>query len=259
MGEWTFEFYDCESEEKYPYYIHDALITFDDCSKDYFNITGWTLRQGTIHFIMASSLSINYFELINTTVQFHYSSGGYKAFFDKLSMTYYLSENNDGLILSNLIVFDVIKRSSSISPITAFKSFYYMGENLNNKYSIYKYHLSNQLSSNNNNNNPKNLTKINKYEIFLELDYEISNIIQSENPSYFILYSDKSNVLIVYNIDTLPYEKYTNFKIPLHHNKKYAQSFIARGGSPIEPNQVKKKNILIPIFISIIGFQYLYL
>ncbi|KAM9985362.1 hypothetical protein ACTFIZ_008911 [Dictyostelium cf. discoideum] len=104
-------------------------------------------------------------------------------------------------------------------------------------------------------NNTNNQTTINKYEIFLELDYEISNVIQSENPSYFILYSDKSNVLIVYNIDTLSYEKYTNFKIPLHHNEKNAQSFIARGGSPIEPNQVKKKNILIPIFISIIGFS----
>ncbi|EAL70668.1 hypothetical protein DDB_G0273521 [Dictyostelium discoideum AX4] len=72
---------------------------------------------------------------------------------------------------------------------------------------------------------------------------------------YYSLMLYKSNVLIVYNIDTLSYEKYTNFKIPLHHNEKYAQSFIARGGSPIEPNQVKKKNILIPILISIIGFS----
>ncbi|KAM9985834.1 hypothetical protein ACTFIZ_002129 [Dictyostelium cf. discoideum] len=292
---WSYDFSYNETYEDMKYHIFDGSIAFDDCSKDYFNVTGWTLSYGKIHFIMASSLTKSYFEFINTRVQYN-DHGIYKPFFDKLSMIYYLSENNDELKLSNLIVLDVKKRSSSSfsfeykenrSPITAYRSFYYVGENLNNKYSIYKYNLSNQLPSNNNNNinnNKKNnnninkninnnnnnsddddddddynnsniQTTINKYEIFLELDYEISNVIQSENPSYFILYSDKSNVLIVYNIDTLSYEKYTNFKIPLHHNEKYAQSFIARGGSPIEPNQVKKKNILIPIFISIIGFS----
>ncbi|KAM9972042.1 hypothetical protein ACTFIW_012032 [Dictyostelium discoideum] len=244
--------------------ILDASITFDDCSKDYFNITAWAVLQGRIHFILASSLTESYFLIKDTTVKYNYHEG-YKPFFDKPSMVYYLSEYNIQFKHSNLIVFDVKKRSPSKfsfeykenrSPIAVYKSFYYMGENLNNKYSIYKYDLSNQLPSNNNNNNSNNNEEIiNKYEIFLELDYEISNVIQSENPSYFILYSDKSNVLIVYNIDTLSYEKYTNFKIPLHHNEKYSQSFIARGGSPIEPNQVKKKNILIPIFFSIIGFS----
>ncbi|KAM9984542.1 hypothetical protein ACTFIY_008981 [Dictyostelium cf. discoideum] len=260
---WKYEFPAGETNVGMQYEILDASITFDDCSMDYFNITGWNIFQGRIHFILASSLTESYFELKNSTVQYNFR-GRYKPFFDKPSNTYYLSEYNDELKHSNLIAFDVKKRTPSIfsfeykenrSPIAVYKSFYYMGENLNNKYSIYKYDFSHQLSSNNNNNSNNNEEIINKYEIFLELDYEISSVIQSENPSYFILYSDKSNVLIVYNIDTLSYEKYTNFKIPLHHNEKYAQSFIARGGSPIEPNQVKKKNILIPIFISIIGFS----
>ncbi|KAN0051036.1 hypothetical protein ACTA71_006803 [Dictyostelium dimigraforme] len=255
---WGFNFYG-DDKDRSPLYIHGASITFDDCSKDYYNITAWGFNDGYIHLILSSSFGEDEPEEINTTAKYR---GHFKSFYDKISMVYYLSSIDNENKLSNLIIFDVINRSSSkysiehkekTSAITAYKKSFYIGEKKNNKYLIYKYDLSIPISSNNKSNN-ENEIKTN--QLILELDYEISNIIPCENPSYFILYSDKSNVLIVYNIDNSSYEKFTNFKIPLHHHKKYSQSFIARGGPPIEPNQIKKKkNFVAPILISIIGFS----
>ncbi|KAN0044948.1 hypothetical protein ACTA71_006474 [Dictyostelium dimigraforme] len=202
------------------HYLHDSSITFDDCSKDYFNITAWTFIGAHIHIVIASSLDQQYMEFINTTANF---DGGFNSFYDKISMVYYLFGKDDRKHQSNLIIADIMNRSSS-------------------KYSIeYK-------------ENRSVITAF-KNSLYMELEYEISNIIPSENPSYFIVYSNKSQVLIVYNIDNSSYEKYTNFRIPLVYEEGHIPTFIARGGSPIEPNQEKKKNILIPILISIIGFS----
>ncbi|KAM9990537.1 hypothetical protein ACTFIY_006576 [Dictyostelium cf. discoideum] len=196
-----------------------------------------------------------------TTINANFIWADYQTYHDQLSHIYYMTCGHDKPSLY-FIIADIKNLSSNtieipnISKQLQSLGAYYLGENLNisKSYSIYKYDLTNIVT----------LTKYDDHSNFTRqvvatIEHETTYTIPSRNLNYLILYSRPSQMLFMYNIDQSKMEEYHNFSIqePTSRHKFY--SFHATGGEPIEPEDEKKLNILIPILCSIIGFSLIVL
>ncbi|KAM9979130.1 hypothetical protein ACTFIZ_000459 [Dictyostelium cf. discoideum] len=231
-------------------------ISIDD-SNDYFNITGHYSSNGNVAVSTYSSFKPDRKTLIHTLSQW----GTYHTYHDQISHTLYMFNDYHPDVF--LVIVDLKNLSSNTLKITnsdklppligAYKKSFYFGESskISKSYSIYKYDLTNFGSSPLSTIDSKNIS----YQLVTTIQHEISYRIPCHNLNYLIFYSKASQILFMYNIDQSKMEEYYNFnmKEPTAHHNFY--SFHATAGEPIEPEDEKKLNILIPILCSIIGFS----
>ncbi|KAN0041271.1 hypothetical protein ACTFIV_003808 [Dictyostelium citrinum] len=138
---------------------------------------------------------------------------------------------------------------------TIFTSFY---NSTSNQYSVF----SNKLTL-------QPLLSLAPSKLLIQLNFNITNIIPSENPSYILLYSSSSEKLIIYNIEMNSTQQFDQFTLNLNNNNVsttiptfFIHSLIARGGTQLEPlsapekteSPVKKEEkVVIPIIVVFLG------
>ncbi|KAM9973676.1 hypothetical protein ACTFIW_010790 [Dictyostelium discoideum] len=240
-------------------YINNPSISIED-SSDYLNVTAYFDRPE-----FGITIYSSFEPEKKTTINANFPWGDYHTYHDQLSHIYYMTCGHETPSLYFIITdtknlssntIEIPNISKQLQSLGAYKKSFYLGENLNvsKSYSIYKYNLTNIVA----------LTKYVDHSNFTRqvvatIEHEITYTIPSRNLNYLILYSRSSQMLFMYNIDQSKMEEYHNFSIqePTSRHKFY--SFHATGGEPIEPEDEKKLNILIPILCSIIGFSLIVL
>ncbi|KAM9973756.1 hypothetical protein ACTFIW_010884 [Dictyostelium discoideum] len=228
-------------------------------SNDYFNITGHYFTSDNVGVSTYSSLNPDRKTLIHSLSL----PGAYDTFHDQISHTFYMFTHSNLPDLYMVIV-DLKNLSSNTFKISnfgthapyiigAYKKSFYFGESskTSKSYSIYKYDLTNIEPSLFSTFDSKNIS----YQLVTTIQHEISYPIPCHNLNYLIFYSKSSQILFMYNIDQSKMEEYYNFNMKEPTSRHEFFSFRATSGEPIEPEDLKKLNILIPILCSIIGFS----
>ncbi|KAM9967697.1 hypothetical protein ACTFIW_001782 [Dictyostelium discoideum] len=221
-----------------------------------YQITGFLDMNKVI--VIADS-GIIQFANLNKTLQLNDTM----IYFDKLFQDYYISSLSTNEILR--IAFSGNQSNSQLIKITnnniigvfnktIFTSFY---NTTSNQYSVFSNKLINEQQP------------LSSELLLFQLNFNISNIIPSENPAFILLYSASNEKLIIYDIKmnvTQQFDQFTlNFKNNNNNNQTTATTFlihslIARGGSQIEPlsttpdKSIKnEEKVVIPIIVIFIG------
>ncbi|KAM9976583.1 hypothetical protein ACTFIR_010425 [Dictyostelium discoideum] len=226
-----------------------------------YQITGFLDMNKVI--VIADS-GIIQFANLNKTLQLN----GTMIYFDKLFQDNYISSLSTNEILR--ITFSGNQSNSQLIKITnnniigvfnktIFTSFY---NTTSNQYSVFSNKLINEQQQ-------QQQRPLSSELLLFQLNFNISNIIPSENPAFILLYSASNEKLIIYDIKmniTQQFDQFTlNFKNNNNNNQTTATTFlihslIARGGSQIEPlsttpdKSIKnEEKVVIPIIVIFIG------
>ncbi|KAM9978640.1 hypothetical protein ACTFIY_012401 [Dictyostelium cf. discoideum] len=187
-------------------------------------------------------------------------------YFDKLFQDYYIVSLSNNEILrigfsGNQSNSQLIKFTNNVIGVfnkTIFTSFY---NTTSKQYSVFSNKLINEQST---------LQPLSSELLLLfQLNFNISNIIPSENPAFILLYSASNEKLIIYDIKMNSTQQFDQFTLNFKNNSNQTtttttsfliHSLIARGGSQIEPLSTtpdktikNEEKVVIPIIVIFIG------
>lgn len=207
--------------------------------------------------IVIADSEIIQFVNLNKTLQLNDTM----TYFDKLSQDYYIASLSTNEILrigfsGNQSNSQLIKFTNNniigVFNKTIFTSFY---NTTSNQYSVFSINLMNEQQP------------LSSELLLFQLNFNISNIIPSENPAFILLYSASNEKLIIYNIKMNVTQQFDQFTLNFKNNNNQTtattfliHSLIARGGSQIEPLSTtpdktikNEEKVVIPIIVIFIG------